>query len=74
MVKSEPSVGFMTLMFFLNYFKKINVFGFNWYAKGKNHHYYEEVDGDHLGFSHPLELEKNIFKKVEKQGRIKIYE
>ena len=74
MVKSEPTVGFMTLMFFLNHFEKINVFGFNWYAKGKNHHYYEEVDGDYLGYAHPIELEKSIFKQAEKQGRIKIYE
>ncbi len=79
MINSEASTGFMSMWFFINFFDNINVFGFNHYSESlPNQHYFEKVEplpnGSYLGFNHPFQSEKNIFKQVEKQGRIKIYE
>ena len=79
MINSEASTGLMSMWFFINFFDNINVFGFNHYSESlPNQHYFEKVEplpnGSYLGFNHPFQSEKNIFKQVEKQGRIKIYE
>jgi hypothetical protein len=70
---SEPTNGFMGLLFALKYYKNIECFGFSFYKEGVRKHYYDDVICDSQRYNHDFDLEEKWFSLLEKNNIIKIY-
>ena len=69
----EPTTGFLAIILFLQFFDKIDIFGFDFYTSKDNFHYFEKCPPSSAGELHSFKEEENYCKELQLNKKIKIH-
>ena len=67
----EPSCGLLGIIYFLNYFKVLDLYGFDFYETTDNIHYFEKVNYNEK--VHSFNEEKDYCLKLLANEKIRIH-